>query len=93
MCDKHREKRGLAELVRSLLEIEAGEDAMICHDGGFHYAGDFMSLEPDLIEPAALISPDERRRLLDHGYIEIVPDGVRVTDAGRKFAFAEDGGA
>lgn len=80
----------MRDLVRTLLEAETGEDSMICHDGGFRYSGDFMSMESNVVEPAAFLTPDERRLLLDHGYIETVPDGVRVTDSGRDFAFAED---
>lgn len=67
---------------------------MICHDGGFRYAGDFMSMESDLIEPASILSPDDRRDLAARGYITTEADGdivmTHVTDAGRAFAFQSD---
>lgn len=70
-----------------LLEVETGEDSMICHDGGFHYAGDFMSMESDVIEPASILGVADRQELLALGFIEEQSDqpAVRVTDAGRRF--------
>ena len=63
---------------------------MICHDGGFRYSGDFMSMESGVIEPASLLSSDEQRVLLERGFIEMLDaeesPSVRVTDAGRAFA-------
>lgn len=83
----------LADLIRRLCEAEIVGDQMICHDGGFRYSGDFMSLEEPALNRAELLTDDEYRELLDAGYIEeLEPSagragGFRVTERGRHVAF------
>ncbi|MEZ4523253.1 MAG: hypothetical protein R3A46_16660 [Thermomicrobiales bacterium] len=86
MTDRDGENERLAILLTRLLEAETGEDAMICHDGGFRYAGDFMSMEMGLVEPASFIDEEDSRLLKSRGFIVDSPDGIQVTDAGRRFA-------
>ena len=75
-----------------LLEAETGEDPMICHDGGFRYAGDFMSMESEVVEPVSLIAPEDLQRLRERGFVTGTgeADGVRVTDAGRRLVYGEN---
>jgi hypothetical protein len=91
----NHENQRIAGLLRALCEAELSDDAMICHDGGFRYSGDFMSMEQDFIEPAAILDGAGYRLCLDHGYIEEVspalgrPGGFRVTERGRAVAYGE----
>jgi hypothetical protein len=68
---------------------------MICHDGGFRYSGDLMSMEQELIEPAAMLGEAEYETLLECGYVEEVSaefgraGGFRVSAEGRRVAYAE----
>ncbi|HLT19819.1 MAG TPA: hypothetical protein VKZ96_10205 [Thermomicrobiales bacterium] len=93
MDRQNHENGRLASLLRTLCEAELSDDEMICHDGGFRYAGDFMSMEQDLIEPAAMLDERDYRVLIDGGYIEeISPSlgrsgGFRVTPRGRALAY------
>lgn len=93
MSRQHHETERLAALLRRLCEAELADDAMICHDGGFRYVGDFMTMERDLLEPAPLLDEDDYQRLLDAGYVEEVDPasgragGFRVTERGRELAF------
>jgi hypothetical protein len=90
---KSQENNRLKNLLRRLLEAETGEDSMICHDGGFRYSGDFMSMESETIEPVSIMTLDERRELFDRGYIELSTGegstAVCVTEAGRTFTFGD----
>jgi hypothetical protein len=91
----NHENQHLVTLLRRLCEAELSDDAMICHDGGFRYSGDFMSMEQDLIEPAAILGDAEYEALLERGHIEEVsPElgragGFRVSVEGRRVAYAE----
>ncbi|CAN5561774.1 hypothetical protein BH23CHL2_BH23CHL2_26200 [soil metagenome] len=90
MTDNDREYRRLASLLQRLLQAETGDDGMICHDGGFRYTGDFMSMDSGIVEPAALIGPEDIQQLQRLGLITgSGPDGgeIRVTEAGRRLAF------
>lgn len=83
--------------LQRLCEAELAGDTMICHDGGFRYTGDFMSMEQDILEPAPLIPDALYTRLLNAGYVEEIDPlagrsaGFRVTDRGRAVAFGESG--
>ncbi len=89
----NHENRHLRDLLRRLLEAETGEDSMICHDGGFRYSGDFMSMESALVEPASILTSEERHALIARGYI--APSAgeesatIGVTDEGRNFALGD----
>lgn len=95
MSRQNHENGRLANLLRTLCEAELSDDEMICHDGGFRYAGDFMSMEQDLIEPAAILDEADYRALLERGYIEEISPylgrsgGFRVTERGRALAYGE----
>lgn len=67
---------------------------MICHDGGFRYSGDFMSMESEIIEPAGFLSPDDVERLRNRGFVtgSSASGAIQVTDAGRRLAYSESGG-
>ena len=91
MPDEYRENERLARALRLLLDAETGEDSMICHDGGFRYSGDFMSMEAGIVESATLVGGDDLRELLRRGFVEDT-DGeaaLRVTETGRRFATGE----
>lgn len=85
----------LAAKIRRLCEAEIVDDQMICHDGGFRYSGDFMSLEEPALNRAELLTDDEYRELLAAGYVEELDQsagragGFRVTQRGRQAAFGE----
>ena len=95
MSRTNHENGQLAGLLRTLCEAELSDDAMICHDGGFRYSGDFMTMEQDLIEPAGILDPADYRALLAQGYIEELSPtlgrsgGFRVTARGRALAYGE----
>lgn len=79
-------------MLKRLLHAETGDDGMICHDGGFRYTGDFMSMESEIVEPAGLIGPDDIQQLQRLGLITgSGADGgeIRVTEAGRRLVFEE----
>jgi hypothetical protein len=81
----------MVALLRLLLEAEMGGDAMTCHDGGFHYAGDFMSMEQNSIIQPSVVSPDDLAELRRRRYVEPSEDGTayRVTEAGRRVVSLE----
>ncbi len=93
---KHQINEQFVEQLRLLCEAELAGDSMICHDGGFRYSGDFMSMEQDLIAPAGFLDQGAYQDLLENGYIEEVspvigrPGGFRVTELGRKVAHDEE---
>jgi hypothetical protein len=93
LSDEHHETERLATLLRQLCEAELVDDEFICHDGGFRYSGDFMTMEQELLEPTSLLDDVDYRHLLELGYVEeIEPSagrsaGFRVTDRGRALAF------
>ena len=93
MDRNNHKNRYLKDLLRRLLEAETGEDSMICHDGGFHYSGDFMSMENEVVEPVSILTSEERRELIARGYIAYTAgqDSTRVsvTDEGREFALGD----
>lgn len=90
------EQRRLARLLRVLCEGQLGDDGMICHDGGFRYGGDFMSMESVLDSDVDVLSEADCRTLLQSGYLEAYEDetgrsgGLRVTERGRHFAYRDD---
>lgn len=98
MSRQNAETREIREALQRLCEAELAGDTMICHDGGFRYSGDFMSMEQEILEPAPLVSDTLYTRLLDAGYIEELDPhtgraaGFKVTDRGRAVAFGEDAG-
>lgn len=83
----------LAVAIRRLCEAEIVDDQMICHDGGFRYTGDFMSMEEPVLEAVDLLPDETYRELLESGYIEEIDPaagragGFRVTERGRQAAF------
>ncbi len=93
MAREHAPNRQYAELLKSLCEAELADDSMICHDGGYRFAGDFMSMEEGLAPPA-IVDDEIYRSLLSEGYIEEVEPalgrsgGFRVTELGRQLAYS-----
>lgn len=89
------EQQRIAGLLRTLCENELSDDAMICHDGGFRYGGDFMSMEPELRPDDSVLPDADRRLLLEAGFIEECneeagrPGDFRVTQRGRQFAYRD----
>lgn len=85
----------MAALLRTLCERGLSDDEMICHDGGYRFSGDFMSMEDTVSARNIELSEAERRALLDAGFIEITGDEtgrpveLRVTERGRQFAYLE----
>ena len=63
---------------------------MICHDGGFRYSGDFMSMESEVMEPVGFLSSEDLQRLRERGLVTGTGEvgGIRVTDAGRRVAYS-----
>lgn len=91
---KQAETSEIRRLLRALCEAETDSgDEMICHDGGFHYGGDFATMDHALIEPAAILSDEDYVKFRSAGYIEEIDPragragGFRVTREGRDIAY------
>ncbi len=95
LARKNHETMLFSALLRRLCEAELSDDVMICHDGGFRYSGDFMSMEQNLIEPASILDDSQYQELLELGIVEETSStqgragGFQVTEAGRRVAYAE----
>lgn len=94
MAHNHTKNARLVAVLRGLCEAGLADDQMICHDGGYRFEGDFMSME-DGLEDAPIVDDATYGELLREGYIEELDTtagragGFRVTDHGRRVAFSE----
>lgn len=81
----------IVETLRKLCEYETPQsNELLCHDGGYRYAGDFESLElTPLNAPELLVGP-LYPELLRLGYVEETAEGFKVTERGRAVAYAHD---
>jgi hypothetical protein len=90
MHTQHTSHPELIATLRRLCEYETPQgNEMLCHDGGYRYAGDFESLELTPLNAPELLAGPYYGELLRLGYIEETPDGFRVTARGRAAAFED----
>lgn len=90
MQAQHTPRPELIATLRRLCEYETPQsNEMLCHDGGYRYAGDFESLELTPLNAPELLAGAHYPELLRLGFIEETPDGFRVTARGRDAAFSD----